>query len=123
MTTLRTPSYYTATLVEESAFPVLSGTHDVDVAIIGAGFTGIATAVELAERGLKVAVVEANKVGWGASGRNGGQITGSLSGDAAMRKQLQNQVGVDAENFIWHLRWRGHEIIKNRVAKYGIQCE
>ncbi len=123
MTTLRTPSYYTATIAEESAYPALAGTHQVDVAIIGAGFTGIATALELAERGLKVAVVEANKVGWGASGRNGGQVTGSLSGDAAMRKQLQNQVGVDAENFIWHLRWRGHEIIKNRVAKYGIQCD
>ena len=119
----RTPSYYTATIQSESNYPTLQGTHEVDVAIIGAGFTGIATAVELAERGLKVAVVEANKVGWGASGRNGGQVTGSLSGDAAMKKQLQKQVGTDAEEFIWHLRWRGHEIIKNRVAKYGIQCD
>jgi len=121
--TARPPSYYTATIQSESAFPTLQGTHDVDVAIIGAGFTGIATAVELAERGLKVAVVEANKVGWGASGRNGGQVTGSLSGDAAMKKQLQKQVGTDAEKFIWHLRWRGHEIIKSRVAKYGIACD
>ena len=121
--TTRTPSYYTATIGEESAYPTLQGTHSVDVVIIGAGFTGIATAVELAERGLKVAVVEANKVGWGASGRNGGQITGSLSGDAAMRKQLQKRVGAEAEDFIWHLRWRGHEIIKNRVAKYGIECD
>ena len=119
----RTPSYYTSTLKEESAFPTLQGNHRVDVVIIGAGFTGIATAVELTERGLKVAVVEAEKVGWGASGRNGGQITGSLSGDGAMRKQLQKQVGTDAENFIWHLRWRGHEIIKNRVLKYGIDCD
>lgn len=119
----RTPSYYTATIQSESAYPTLHGSYDVDVAIIGAGFTGIATAVELAERGLKVAVVEANKVGWGASGRNGGQVTGSLSGDAAMKKQLQKQVGSDAEKFIWHLRWRGHEIIKNRVAKYGIACD
>ncbi len=119
----RTPSYYTATIGEESAYPTLEGTHRVDVVIIGAGFTGVATAVELAERGLKVAVVEAAKVGWGASGRNGGQITGSLSGDSAMRKQLQTQVGVDAEDFIWHLRWRGHDIIKSRVARYGIACD
>jgi len=123
MTIPRTPSYYTATIQEESAYPTLQGTHRVDVVIIGAGFTGIATALELAERGIKVAVVEANKVGWGASGRNGGQVTGSLSGDAAMRKQLQKQIGVEAEDFIWYLRWRGHEIIKNRVAKYGIQCD
>jgi len=123
MNPARTPSYYTATIVDDSAYPALAGTHNVDVVIIGAGFTGIATAVELAERGLKVAVVEASKVGWGASGRNGGQVTGSLSGDAAMRKQLQKQVGTDAEEFIWHLRWRGHEIIKNRVARYGIACD
>jgi len=123
MSIARTPSYYTATIQEESAYPTLQGTHRVDVVIIGAGFTGIATALELAERGLKVAVVEANKVGWGASGRNGGQVTGSLSGDGAMRKQLQKQIGSDAEDFIWHLRWRGHEIIKNRVARYGIQCD
>lgn len=119
----RSPSYYSATIQSESAYPVLIGSHDVDVAIIGAGFTGIATALELAERGLKVAVVEANKVGWGASGRNGGQVTGSLSGDGAMRRQLQKQVGTDAEQFIWHLRWRGHEIIKTRVARYGIDCD
>ncbi len=119
----RTPSYYTATIRVESNYPVLQGTHNVDVAIIGGGFTGIATAVELAERGLKVAIVEANKVGWGASGRNGGQVTGSLSGDAAMRKQLQKQVGTDAEEFIWQLRWRGHEIIRQRVARYNIDCD
>ncbi len=119
----RTPSYYTATLNADSAYPALEGQYTVDVAIIGGGFTGIATAVELAERGFKVAVVEANKVGWGASGRNGGQVTGSLSGDGAMRKQLQKRVGTDAEDFIWQLRWRGHEIIRNRVARYGIACD
>jgi glycine/D-amino acid oxidase-like deaminating enzyme len=119
----RTPSYYTATLHSETDYPTLQGTHRVDVVIIGGGFTGVATAVELAEKGLKVALVEAKKVGWGASGRNGGQVTGSLSGDGAMRKQLQKHVGTDAEDFIWHLRWRGHEIIKNRVAKYSIQCD
>ena len=119
----RMTSYYTASIDVESNYPHLQSAHVVDVVIIGAGFTGIATALELAERGLKIAVVEANKVGWGASGRNGGQVTGSLSGDAAMKRQLQNQVGVNAEDFIWQLRWRGHEIIKNRVAKYNIQCD
>ena len=120
---MRMPSYYTATMRGETNYLALEGTHSVDVVIIGGGFTGVATAVELAERGLKVALVESKKIGWGASGRNGGQVTGSLSGDAAMRKQLQKKVGHAAEDFIWHLRWRGHEIIKNRVAKYGIQCD
>ena len=83
----RAPSYYSASLNFETDYPTLQGSVTADVAIIGGGFTGIATAVELAERGLKVAVVETNKVGWGASGRNGGQVTGSLSGDEAMRKR------------------------------------
>jgi glycine/D-amino acid oxidase-like deaminating enzyme len=77
-------SYYAATANTTAPFPRLEGSIDVDVAIIGGGFTGIATAVELAERGVRVAVLEANRIGWGASGRNGGQITGSLSGDMAM---------------------------------------
>ncbi|MFG0421384.1 NAD(P)/FAD-dependent oxidoreductase [Pseudomonas sp. zjy_8] len=119
----RAPSYYSASLNFESDYPTLQGSVSVDVAIIGSGFTGIATAVELAERGLKVAVVETNKVGWGASGRNGGQVTGSLSGDEAMRKQMRNSLGSDVDDFIWHLRWRGHEIIKSRVARYGIACD
>lgn len=119
----RSPSYYTASINQESAYPVLQGTVQVDIAIIGAGFTGIATAVELAERGYSVAVVEANKVGWGASGRNGGQVTGSLSGDAAMTKQMRKRLGEEVEDFIWNLRWRGHEIIERRVQRYGIACD
>ncbi len=119
----RCPSYYSATLNEETDYPTLQGRVSVDVAIIGGGFTGVASAVELAERGLKVAIVEANKIGWGATGRNGGQVTGSLSGDEAMRKQMRNSLGEEVDDFIWHLRWRGHRIIEQRVAKYGIDCD
>ncbi|MBP8171950.1 MAG: FAD-binding oxidoreductase, partial [Pseudomonas sp.] len=119
----RCPSYYSATLNSETAYPPLQGTVQVDVAIIGGGFTGVATAVELAERGLKVALIETHKIGWGATGRNGGQVTGSLSGEEAMHKQMSKTLGQDVDNFIWNLRWRGHEIIQSRVAKYGIQCD
>ncbi|MDE1164114.1 MAG: FAD-binding oxidoreductase [Pseudomonas sp.] len=119
----RSNSYYTATLNQESDYPTLQGQVSVDVVIIGGGFTGVATAVELAERGLKVAIVEANKIGWGASGRNGGQVTGSLSGDEAMRGQMRKRLGDEVDDFIWHLRWRGHQIIENRVAKYNIACD
>ncbi|WPC05013.1 FAD-binding oxidoreductase [Pseudomonas benzenivorans] len=119
----RCPSYYSATLNQETQYPTLQGRHRVDVVIIGGGFTGVASAVELAERGLKVAVVEAKKIGWGATGRNGGQVTGSLSGDAAMRKQMRNSLGAEVDDFIWRLRWRGHDIIENRVATYGIACD
>ncbi|MDO6589757.1 MULTISPECIES: NAD(P)/FAD-dependent oxidoreductase [Rhodobacterales] len=76
-------TYYSATARDKRGFPTLHGDISADVAIIGGGFTGIASAVELAERGLSVVVLEANKIGWGATGRNGGQVTGSLSGDTA----------------------------------------
>ncbi len=123
MTIQRCNSYYTATLNEETNYPRLEGEHRVDVAIIGGGFTGVSTALELAERGLKVAIIEAKKIGWGATGRNGGQVTGSLSGDEAMRKQMRAKLGSEVDDFIWSLRWRGHEIIKKRVEKYGIACD
>ncbi|MBB3329959.1 glycine/D-amino acid oxidase-like deaminating enzyme [Halomonas campaniensis] len=117
------PSYYAASIVEASGYPRLEGEHRVDVAIVGGGFTGVATAVELAERGYRVAVVEANRIGWGASGRNGGQVTGSLSGEATMRRQMRRTLGEEAADFIWHLRWRGHEIIRRRVETYAIRCD
>lgn len=119
----RCASYYTASLTEDSAYPKLEGNYRVDVAIIGGGFTGVATAVELAERGYRVAIIEAEKIGWGASGRNGGQVTGSLSGQEAMVKQMRNTIGDQAEEFVWNLRWKGHQIIKQRVEKYAIACD
>jgi choline dehydrogenase-like flavoprotein len=76
----RCPSYYSATLNQETHYPTLQGHHSVDVVIIGGGFTGVASAVELAERGLKVALVEARKIGWGAnySGRDSRDIAAEL---------------------------------------------
>ncbi|NNB42031.1 NAD(P)/FAD-dependent oxidoreductase [Pseudomonas chlororaphis] len=119
----RCPSYYSATLNSETAYPTLQGQVSVDVVIIGGGFTGVASAVELAEKGLKVAIVESHKIGWGATGRNGGQVTGSLSGDEAMRKQMRRPLGDEVDDFIWQLRWRGHQIIRQRVDKYTIACD
>jgi len=121
--TQRCNSYYTATLNQDTDYPTLQGRHRVDVVIIGGGFTGVATAVELAEKGLKVAIVESHKIGWGATGRNGGQVTGSLSGDEAMRKQMRRTLGDEVDDFIWNLRWRGHQIIQQRVEKYAIACD
>lgn len=119
----RSLSYYAQTVADETDFPVLEGEHRADVVIVGGGFTGVAAAVELAERGYQVILLEAHKIGWGATGRNGGQVTGSLSGDAAMTRQLRKQVGEEAADIVWRLRWRGHEIIETRVARYGIECD
>jgi len=120
----RIHSYYNATANSTARYPKLEGEVRVDVAVIGGGFTGLATALELAQQGKRVALVEAHRIGWGQSGRNGGQVTGSLSGDGAILRQLTRQAGREvAEEFIWNLRWRGQDIIRSRIAKYGIECD
>lgn len=124
MSNERISSYYSATANSAVQYPKLEGEVRADVAVIGGGFTGLATALELAERGKSVVLLEAHRIGWGQSGRNGGQVTGSLSGDAAMERQLANLIGMDAaEEFIWSLRWRGQDIIRRRVERYGIACD
>ncbi len=122
-TSERIDNYYTASRNDHTSYPALIGNHSADVVIVGAGFTGVATAVELSERGYNVAVIEAHRVGWGATGRNGGQVTGSLSGDAAIQQQLQTMVGSDSKELMHLLRWHGHDIIKQRVQRYNIQCD
>ncbi len=119
----RINNYYSATLNDATHYPALKEHLSADVVIVGGGFTGVATAVELAERGIDVVLLEANRIGWGATGRNGGQVTGSLSGDTAMLKQLQKTEGAEAAEFIWHMRWHGHDIIQERVARYQIECD
>ena len=114
-----TRSYYAATANERTDYPVLKGRETADVCVIGAGFTGVSTALTLAERGYSVALVEANRVGWGASGRNGGQLINGISGLDKIRRKRGD--GVD--EMIWAMRWRGHEIIQERVEKYGIRCD
>jgi len=114
-----TGSYYAASLNDLTDYAPLQGEQHADVCVIGAGFTGISTALHLAERGYNVHVVEANKVGWGASGRNGGQMIGGISGESAIARQM----GKNVEDVFRELRWAGHDIIRQRVQKYSIECD
>ena len=114
-----TQSYYAASRNITDQYPPLQESIDADVCICGGGFTGIATALTLAERGYSVVVLEQNRIGWGASGRNGGQFIGGFSGEELMLKRL----GREAEDVIWDIGWRGNEIIAERVQKYGIDCD
>jgi len=114
-----TGSYYAATANDTTPYPELRGAETADVCIIGAGFTGVSAALNLVERGYKVAVVEANRVGWGASGRNGGQLIGGIAGEKAIAKHH----GRDVEELFAELRWVGHEIVRERVERYGIDCD
>jgi len=119
----RINNYYNATRNDFSEHPALEDDLDVDVAIVGGGSTGLATAVELCEKGLSVVLLESHRIGWGASGRNGGQVTGSLSGDANILKQLKKRMGSEAIDVIRLLRWHGHDIIRHRIEKYSIDCD
>jgi glycine/D-amino acid oxidase-like deaminating enzyme len=114
-----TGSYYAATVNDITDFAPLRGEQNADVCVIGAGFTGVSTALHLAERGYEVHIIEANRVGWGASGRNGGQIIGGISGEKTIAKHL----GDEAVEVCRELRWAGHDIIRDRVRQYGIQCD
>ena len=88
-----TGSYYAATANQATNYPALAGGVSADICVIGAGFTGVATALTLAERGYSVALVEANRVGWGASGRNGGQLINGINGHAKIEKKCGPGVG------------------------------
>jgi glycine/D-amino acid oxidase-like deaminating enzyme len=114
-----TNSYYAATVNDNTRHPVLQGGRRADVCVVGGGFTGINAALELAERGFDVIVVEANRIGWGASGRNGGQVINGFSGSYKIGKGAD----LDKKKLLWDLRWRGNKIIFDRVKKYGIDCD
>lgn len=114
-----TGSYYAASVTEVTDYAPLRGEQSADVCVIGAGFTGLATALYLAERGYDVHVVESNRVGWGASGRNGGQFIAGIAGEKYIAKHL----GQDVEDVFGELRWAGNDIIREIVNKYGIQCD
>jgi gamma-glutamylputrescine oxidase len=113
-------SYYAATANRQDARPALAGAESADVCIIGAGFTGISAALELAERGFSVIVLEAVRVGFGASGRNGGQIVNGYSRDLDV---ISSRYGAEAGRAIAAMALEGGNIIRERIDKYKIDCD
>ena len=113
-------SYYAATANRKIPAPMLQGERQTDVCVIGGGITGCSTALHLAERGYKVCVLEANEIGWGASGRNGGQmLNGYSSGQATLEKLL----GKDDACKLWEMSLDAVALVKSQVAKHNIQCD
>lgn len=113
-------SYYAASANPVPARPELQGETETDVCIIGAGYTGLSTALFLLENGFKVTVLEAAKVGFGASGRNGGQIVNSYSRDIDV---IERSVGAKQAQLLGQMAFEGGRIIRERIAKYNIQCD
>ncbi|HBO7427250.1 MULTISPECIES: NAD(P)/FAD-dependent oxidoreductase [Pseudomonas aeruginosa group] len=113
-------SYYAASANPAPPRPELQGEVETDVCVIGAGYTGLSTALFLLENGFKVSVLEAAKVGFGASGRNGGQIVNSYSRDIDV---IERTVGKREAQLLGEMAFEGGRIIRERVARYGIQCD
>ncbi|WP_121173324.1 NAD(P)/FAD-dependent oxidoreductase [Kushneria sinocarnis] len=98
----------------------LDGTVSADVCVIGAGFTGISAALHLAEQGHRVVVLEAVRIGFGASGRNGGQIVNSYSRDMDV---IEAHYGAETARALGNMAFEGNRIIRERVAQYAIDCD
>ena len=113
-------SYYAATANRQSDHPALAGEVAAEVCVVGAGYMGLSAALELAERGYSVVVLEANRVGWGASGRNGGQIcTGFSSGN----ERIAQALGRDDARRLFGFAEEAKTILRERVERHGIDCD
>ncbi len=112
-------SYYAATAHERRPRNDVQGDARCDVAVIGAGFTGLSAALACAERGFSVILVEAGHVGFGASGRNGGQLIPGLRWTAS---ELEEEFGSERADALFDLCWRDNRV-KARIAKHGIMCD
>jgi len=113
-------SYYAASANAARLRPVLQEDLQCDVCVIGAGYTGLSSALFLLESGFSVTVLEAAKVGFGASGRNGGQLVNSYSRDIDV---IERTVGPAQAQLLGHMAFEGGRIIRDRVARYDIQCD
>jgi glycine/D-amino acid oxidase-like deaminating enzyme len=118
-TTNHANSYYAATRRERIDYPALAGDVRADVAVVGAGFTGVSASLSLAERGYDVVLLEANRVGWGASGRNGGQL---IDGFVDIGK-IESRLGTDAANLVYRMGLECRDLVLERIERYGIECD
>lgn len=102
------------------AQPRLAGVERADVVVLGAGLTGLSTAIELAQRGLSVVVLEAQRAGWGASGRNGGQ---AIFGYGCDQGVLEDALGLDASRELFDWSLEGVAMVHERRTAFGIDCD
>jgi gamma-glutamylputrescine oxidase len=114
-------SYYEASVIRPKSSSALCDSLKVDVCVIGGGYSGLSAALELAERGYKVALLEAQRIGWGASGRNGGQVIVGFGadGETAIEKQLSPENAKRA----WNISVEALALLQQRIARYDIRCD
>ncbi len=113
-------SYYAASANEQPAYPILQSEIEADVCIVGGGFAGLSSAIELADRGYKVVVLEAHHIGFGASGRNGGQL---IAGLACEQDVIEKALGFDAAKQVWNMTLEALDLVRERVKSFDIKCD
>src|SRR3954453_965579 len=114
------PSLYAATALPAPSTPALAGDRRASGVGGGGGFTGLSTALHLAEKGVDVTVLEAHEPGWGASGRNGGQVNPGLKFDPDV---VETAFGPDLGRRMVELSWNAPNVVFDLVKRYQIQCE
>jgi gamma-glutamylputrescine oxidase len=113
-------SYYAATAPRGAGHAALEADIDCDVAVVGGGLAGLSAAIELADRGYAVALLEAQQVGWGASGRNGGQVIAGLACDQSV---IEEQLGLDGARAVWQMTLEALRLINERRERFAIDCD
>ena len=113
-------SWYAETAHERTPAPQLRGDAAADICVVGGGFTGLSAALHLAERGYSVALIEAHRVGFGASGRNGGQLG---SGQRVEQTDLEKMVGEAEALKLWELAENAKDLVKQLISKHNIDCD
>ena len=113
-------SYYAASARASTPYPELAGDLIADVCVIGGGFTGVNTAIELAQRGLSVILLEARRIGWGASGRNGGQLIRGIGHDV---EGFSRHVGAEGVRYLHRAGIDSVELVRQRITDNAIECD
>ncbi len=118
--TQHTASYYAATARDTAPYPMLDEDLSADVCVVGGGLTGVNTALELAQRGLSVILLEGRRIGWGASGRNGGQLIRGIGHDVS---GFARYVGADGVRYLKQAGIDSVALVAQRIATYSIACD
>ena len=112
-------SWYADTADPLPQFPRLKGDTSADIAVIGGGFTGLSTALHAAQKGYDVVLIEAHRVGFGASGRNGGQVSGGQRQDQDV---LERAHGRDDARKLWDISLQSVALVRSLIAAYGMNA-
>ena len=113
-------NYYRASSNAFAPQPELTGTHRVDLCVIGGGFTGLSAALAAAEAGLSVILLEAETIGFGASGRNGGQLIPGLRWSL---RELAASFGINRAKAVFALALTARDLVHGRITRHGIACD